>query len=199
MPKCKSQTCHLFNYQILALGFLLLCVSAKGQTDSVSTQPDTAKHVRIKEVHSPGKAVLYSAILPGLGQAYNRKYWKIPIIYAGVGVITYFIIFNQQQYSLYNNALIERTNNVIDPKFSVYSNTDLSSLVDYYHRDRDLSIICAAGLYVLNLIDAEVDAQLFSFNISDDLSMHLTPRFDMYTAFNNAYITPGLSLCLKLK
>lgn len=153
-------------------------------------------------MHSPKKATLYSAILPGLGQAYNKKYWKIPIIYAGFGTIGYFITWNNGFYQTYKQAYSDltdgddNTNSHLDLDAAKYYNLDdptdynnfrtgLSKQQNYYRRNRDLLIISMFGFYGLNIIDASVDAHLFDFDISDDLSFNWQPTMN---TFNNQYI-----------
>ena len=130
--------------------------------------------------HSPKKAALYSAILPGLGQAYNKKYWKIPVLYAGEGVMWYFIIDNNRQYQTYKNAYrirLDGDSTTIDQFTDTYADEDLRLLKNFYRRNRDLSYIVAGMIYVLNIVDASVDAHLFYFNVSDDLSLKISPAF----------------------
>jgi hypothetical protein len=144
------------------------------------------------EVHSPKSAAVYSAVLPGLGQAYNKKYWKIPLIYIGFGVIGYFIDWNNDHYQLNKVAYqhltdsLPGTNDHLLLDAAVYydleNSTDfanfkdgLTKRQDYYRRNRDLLFISAIGFYGLNIIDASVDAHLFNFDISDDLSFNWQP------------------------
>lgn len=118
-----------------------------------------------------------SAILPGLGQAYNKKYWKIPVIYGGAAVLTYFVVENNSQYHTYKNAYINRTDgdsSTID-EFPTFSDDDLTVRIDYYRRNRDLSYILLGVLYTLNIIDAYVDAHLKEFDVSDNLSLRTSP------------------------
>lgn len=153
--------------------------------------------------HSPRKATLYSAVVPGLGQAYNKKYWKIPVVYVGFGVLGYFIYFNALHYNEYKQALIDfideypATNSYLDligpdldpetfdpslesdkliPSNTEWFRTQLDNYMQYYRRNRDLSAIITAAWYVLNIIDATVDAYLFDYDISDDLSMDIDPK-----------------------
>jgi len=132
-----------------------------------------------KPVHSPKKAAIMSACLPGLGQIYNRKYWKVPLVYAGLGGFGYFAWYTGSQYKTYKTAYIYRTDNdssTIDD-FPEYSDVQLKENVDFYRRYRDLNIILAAGFYVLNIIDASVDAHLFTFDVSDNISFRVQPSF----------------------
>ncbi|MBI3511360.1 MAG: hypothetical protein HY064_11905 [Bacteroidetes bacterium] len=130
-----------------------------------------------QKIHSPKKAVIYSACLPGLGQVYNKKYWKVPIIYAGFAGLGYGFWWNEREWTKYHHALLYRYDNdpnTIDP-YPSYSDDDLVTLKNYYERYRNLCVIGATALYTLNLIDAAVDAHLMSFNVNDDLSMNISP------------------------
>ena len=131
--------------------------------------------------HSPKKAALYSAILPGLGQAYNKKYWKIGVLYAAEGLMGYFIIDNNKQYKLYKNAYsirLDDDSNTVDQFTDTYADEDLRLLKNFYRRNRDLSYIVAGMIYVLNIVDASVDAHLFYFNVNDDLSLKISPAIN---------------------
>ena len=144
------------------------------------------------EVHSPRKASLYSALLPGLGQAYNRKYWKIPIIYGGFAAFGYFIGWNHKNYKTARQAYSDLTDTIpgtdsyMKLKQIIYYDLNkpadvaslkqgLTSSQDYYRRNRDLLIIVTAAFYGLNIIDASVDAHFFNFDISDDLTFNWEP------------------------
>ncbi len=122
---------------------------------------DTINH------HPAQRAALLSAILPGLGQAYNQKYWKIPVIYAGIAACTYFYIDNRNRQHQFEGYL--RDNKYPGQEASVRSGAD------YYQRNKELNIILLAGLYFLNIIDATVDGYLFDFDVSKDLSFHISP------------------------
>lgn len=138
----------------------------------------------------PTRAVWMSALCPGLGQIYNRRYWKLPIIVAGFMGLGYGTSWNNDQYRDYSNAYMDLMSG--DPSKKSYMdffppNTDESSLdkewlksvmktrKDYYRRNRDLCIICMVAVYLLSMIDAYVDAELAHFDISPDLSMDVSP------------------------
>lgn len=173
---------------------VLVFTSTKAQTDSLSTFPDSVRR------HSPKKAALLSTVLPGLGQAYNKKYWKIPVIYAGIGTCTWMAIANGQRYKDFREGYNFLINNDTIEYYSMYgTNFTVSGLEegkDYYRRYRDLFVIFTAGVYLLNIIDASVDAYLFDFDISDDLSLQIQPATG-YTACNGQYI--GLRMNLRIK
>ncbi len=155
-----------------------------------AVKPKTSKEA--EEIHSPRKASIYSAVLPGLGQAYNKKYWKIPLIYGGFGAFGYFIGWNNKNYKQANRAYKDLTD--ADPATDSYMKlkqiiyydltkaSDVASLKqgllssqDYFRRNRDLLIIVTAAFYGLNIIDASVDAHFFNFDISDDLTLNWEP------------------------
>ena len=145
-----------------------------------------------EEFHSPKKAAIYSAILPGWGQAYNKKYWKIPLIYAGFGTLGYFISWNNKNYQVLKLAYSDltdgnpETTSYLDLEAAKYYDLDnesefnqfqngLDKQQSYYRRNRDLLIISTAGFYALNIIDASVDAHFFDFDISEDLTFNWQP------------------------
>lgn len=130
----------------------------------------------------PRKASMYSAVFPGLGQIYNRKYWKVPIVYAGFAGLGWYINFSNDQFVRYRNALNFRTDGNPDTidEFADdarYNQDVLVRFKDYYRRQRDLTVILTTVFYALNIIDATVDAHLFQFDVSEDLGMKLSPSF----------------------
>ena len=144
--------------------------------------------------HSPRKATMYSAVLPGLGQIYNRKYWKVPVVYAGFATLAYFIDYNNEQYLRFKTAYLYRIDGdetTVDEFAGRYSDQALQSGKDTYRRWRDLNIIGVFGLYAFQIIDATVDAYLFDYDIGDDLSLRVAP-----SVIGNDYnlaVTPGIT------
>jgi len=141
-----------------------------------------------------------SACLPGLGQIYNKKYWKVPIIYAGIGVFTYLIVFNTDHYLTYKSAYIESVNNDSTGNYSEivkkYTLDNIASAREYYRRNLEITIIFTALWYILNILDATVDAHLFSYDINKDLSLRVEPALiPSYTRTRN--FSSGVRLCLK--
>ena len=134
-----------------------------------------------------GKAIWYALICPGLGQIYNRSYWKVPILYGGIATLSYLIIWNGRMYNDYQNAYHDITDNdpftnSFEPFFYNMPGTDLTwkqntlkRKRDYYRRNRDLSIFGIIALYAVSVIDAFVDAQLYNFSVSEDLSLQIEP------------------------
>ena len=184
------------NRIIVFFVLVFLSVNLYGQkTETDSLQFKVSEEV--KEPHSPKKAAMYSAIIPGWGQAYNKKYWKIPIVYAGFGTIGYFIGWNNRYYNTYKDAYSDLTDD--DPNTDSYNDIEASQYYDlnnptdfnnfrtglnkqqeYYRRNRDLLIISIIGFYGLNIIDASVDAHFFEFDISEDLTMNWQPTIQPY-------------------
>lgn len=145
---------------------------------SASAQNDS---IVMKRKHSPKRATIYSAVLPGLGQAYNKKYWKIPIVYAGIGTIYYFADMNGDNYRDYRKAFDYKTGTITDVDEDIidianrYSEGNLITIRDYYRRNMELSWIIMALWYGINIIDASVDAHFFEYDISDDLTLKVEP------------------------
>ena len=161
------------------------------------------------------KATIYAAIFPGLGQIYNRKYWKLPLVYGGFIGCAYAINWNGSQYNGYRRAYIDfiddnpDTNSWDDYRYGSYRREDpekwtaemkrnfsntLKTVRDYHRRNRDLSYIVTVGVYALWIIDAYVDAQLFNFDISPDLSMRVEPvLLDRSIAHNSRSVGMQLS------
>lgn len=166
---------------------------------------DTVKKTSSKDTtdfmkHSPTKATIYSLALPGLGQAYNKKYWKIPVIYAGFGTLAYFIKTNSDYYQKYKKAYIYETDEDTttintSPGIEELSAEQLLKAKNYYRRNMELSYIITGLLYILNVVDAAVDAHLYYFNVNDDLSMKIEPSLN--PSFSRKKPTPGLKLTFK--
>jgi len=126
----------------------------------------------------PKRAGIYSALIPGSGQIYTKKYWKVPIIYAGIITSAYYIKESNSSYKLYRDAYINRLEgNNSDDIFSQYSNNQLSTITNHYRRNREVSILFLIGTYILNIVDASVSAHLFNYDISDNLTINIQPIY----------------------
>lgn len=139
---------------------------------------DSVQPIVVKPVHSPRKAAFYSAVLPGLGQVYNREYWKIPLVYAALGITTGTFIFNMDKYRTYRNAYRIRMDgnaDTVDDFVGLYSDASLKVLRDGYREYVDYSVLVFVLAYGLNIVDATVFAHLKNFDMSDDLSMKIVP------------------------
>lgn len=151
---------------LLLCFFTWCCILSNAQS-----HVDSSAHV-----HSVRKATILSTILPGAGQVYNNKYWKVPLVYAALGATAYYINYNNKNFKQYNDALIRRYDtDTTNEAYTEISNDNLRILSDGYRRNRDLSFAAATIVYVLNIIDAHVDAHLFTFNVNDDLSLKIEP------------------------
>lgn len=156
---------------------------------------------------APSKAAFYSAILPGLGQIYNRRYWKVPIVYGALGTGVYAYLYNDDLYDRFRSAFKRRRAGFTDDEFYDVNNSgivpgspDLSDEAlqdaqERYQRDRDLALLITIGLYAFNIIDANVDAHLQQFNVDDDLSLDIKP----YLEYHPITSDPNYGLALTIK
>lgn len=143
---------------------------------------------KIQKDKSPKKAAIYSAVIPGAGQIYTKKYWKVPIIYGGLVTSAYFINDNNNQYNEYRDAALVSYETGEDQLGYTYS--ELIILKDHYKRNREISYFSFVGVYILNIIDASVNAHLFNFDVSDDISLNIRP----YSTFSNTGVSFSLNL-----
>lgn len=144
------------------------------------------------------KAIWYALVCPGLGQIYNRSYWKVPILYGGIATLSYLIIWNGRMYNDYQNAYHDIVDNdpftnSYEPFFYNMPGADLNwkqntlkRKRDYYRRNRDLSIFGIIALYAISVIDAFVDAQLYNFSVSEDLSLQIEPVINHFFYLKDA-------------
>ncbi|MDG1729866.1 MAG: DUF5683 domain-containing protein [Algibacter sp.] len=201
--------------KVLITGIIacLLCISSFGQDKKEKQKKELPKEVLIDSIIkpskpinalSPAKAAFYSAILPGLGQAYNKKYWKIPIVYGAIGTGVYFYINNNKEYNRFRDAYKRRLAGFTDDEFYIDSNgnqlttprvsTDrLEDAQKFYRRNKEISLLVTIGLYALNIIDANVGAHLLQYNVDENLS--LAPHYEL----NQIDATSNLGLTLNFK
>lgn len=192
----------MFKTHIYLLLFFFVLNTTYGQevvTDSVriDTMQIENKRKRKKERKQeirgpidplrPSKAAFYSAVLPGLGQIYNKRYWKVPIVWGAIGAGIYAINYNNDRYDRFRDAFKRRQAGFTDDEFydlngsgivpgsPDFSDAALQDAQIRAQRDRDLSILISVILYVLNIIDANVDAHLQQFNTDENLSLHMRP------------------------
>jgi hypothetical protein len=209
MINCNALLIYLknkFTTQVFLALLIVFCANASfAQTDTTKAEIEVERgriegdvqkvtDTSLEKPHSPKKATLMSVALPGLGQIYNKKYWKVPIIYGGFAAAGWYLNDNIKQINLYKDAFIAETDG--DPNTengTGFTTPQLEDLISQYKTWRDLSYIAIAAIYVLNIIDANVDAHLFYFDVGEDLTMNIQP-----------YVTPslrpvaGLTLSLKL-
>lgn len=197
-----------FFYLLISLFFLSTAYSQvpaetpvviKDSATSKKSKTDTTK----KKVYDPKVAARRSAIIPGWGQAYNKKYWKIPIVYGGLGVTGYIFVNNIKIYKEYKFAYAARVKaepptldstdyNQLDNIYKVLSPNSIRSARDEFRRYVDYSALIFIILWGLNVVDAAVDAHLKNFDISPDLSLQLRPGYSELAQ------TSGVSLVLKI-
>jgi hypothetical protein len=207
---------------LLVLGFLCVLTSIWAQEENptereidsvinfIEDQGITVEEVTKKPVNplAPSKAAFYSAVLPGLGQAYNKRYWKVPIVWGAIGTGIYAYMYNDEQYDRTRTAFKRRKAGFTDDEFydlnpdddivpssPAFSTEALQDAQERYQRDRDLALVITIALYALNIIDANVDAHLKQFNVDEDLSLHFEPYLG--TDPINADASYGLGLAIR--
>lgn len=177
---------------------LLLCLFF-AENAATAQRTQNSDSVLLKK-HNPKLAIGLSAVLPGAGQIYNKKWWKVPIIYAGLGASVYFICSNAVEthtYQLEYRYRMQGNLELLNPQFSSYSDDNVLSLKKYYQRNMEIAIAATAIIYVLNIIDAAVDAHLFYFDISDDLSLQMSPYVTPTSPFQTG--NAGVAMFFQLK
>ncbi len=182
------------SFYILLFVFLLGSSSSFAQTELGEglRVKDTIKKSSEINVLAPSKAAFYSAVFPGMGQVYNKKYWKLPLVYGALGTTIYFYISNNRKYHLYRDAYKQRLEGLPDD-YTYLDNSRLISAQKFYQKNRDLSALLTGLFYILNIVDANVDAHLMQFNVNDKL----TVKPDLY---RNEFTTrENLGICLTLK
>ena len=190
---------------LLVLSMALTKIKAQdsltvSQDDSLIIQSrDTVLMKSYAARYNPRKALLYAAIVPGLGQIYNKKYWKLPLVYGGFIAIGYGINFYQQGYNKYKKQLYYNLengyteDNDIRPGDS-YTTANYRRIVDQYKRQRDLMIILMGGMYLLQIIDAHVDAHLKEFDLNPNLQVSIQPTIEQNSLIGRK---SGVSLIIK--
>ena len=152
--------------------------------DTVIKETKTRKDVKAKKKHSPKAAAIMSACLPGLGQVYNGKWWKVPIVYAGLGGLGYLAYNNYSEYKSFLHAYEFKTGDLPEGATldeyetdlaNKYAESQLQTYKESYRRDFEFYTILTVAWYGLNILDACVDGHLYSYDISDDLSLSVDP------------------------
>ncbi|MBS1646432.1 MAG: hypothetical protein JST67_03725 [Bacteroidetes bacterium] len=199
-----------FFKNIIVLFLVLFFTSYKSQAyekKEWAPPSDSTEKAQKKQINRlANRMMLYSAVLPGLGQVCNKKYWKVPIIYAGLGALGYFIGTNYANVQSCHKELLYRysninninTNSYQNPKYKGYSANDVNTLKQDAKRNMDFCIIGAGLIYLFNVIDANVDGHFRTFDMSDKLSLSLKPQ-SSFCLQNPAGFTMGVSLSLTFK
>ncbi|MEZ4972044.1 MAG: DUF5683 domain-containing protein [Cyclobacteriaceae bacterium] len=184
---------------------LFLCAAAQAQNpDSLrSISSDTLRLERGKRVitietyadrFNPRRAILYAAILPGSGQIYNKKYWKVPLVYGGFATGIFFIDFYQARYLKFKNELFQILEDGSDRSVSGFNESQLRNIVNKSKRERDFFTIVTGFWYILQLVDAHVDAHLKEFDLNPQLQVRIEPMME-----SNPMTGRSTGLALKLK
>lgn len=165
-------------YQFMERGFL--------QSDSLVESDSVQVEVRIPK--SPTRALLYAMVLPGMGQAYNGKYYKIPIVWGALGVGVYSIIYNTRKYEAATRDYLQ-------------DETDTNEIyMKGYRRNMELSYIVTTLLYGLQMLDAYVDANLYTWDVNDNLSMRIAPSLQpMMSPTSLSGLSGGLTCSFKIR
>jgi hypothetical protein len=174
-------------------------LTLKNNTPDTSGKSLLALDTAIKKKHNPKIATFRSAVLPGWGQAYNKKYWKIPIVYGALGTTAGVFLYNIKTYRLLRKAVIYRldkdtsNDNLIAPEFATLSTESIRFYRNAYRQNIDYSVLVFLIFWGLNVVDATVDAHLKAFDVSPDIGMKVRPGVNQTT--NGV----GLSLVFFLK
>ena len=194
----------MFSFKkILFILLVLVSFSINAQKDSTQVNNIKVKgNIKISSNYfnplSPSKAAFYSAILPGLGQIYNKKYWKAPVVWGAMGTSIYFYLDNNKEYNRYRTAFKLREAGLKDEFTNVdgsllISRNGLISAQKTLKSNRDLSLLTTVVFYVLQIVEASVNAHLLQFNTNDNLSFSPT-----IISNSNRYDIPKVGLKLKL-
>ena len=179
--------------------------------DTIVKEERAVKVKKAKKPHSPVKATIMSACLPGLGQIYNGKWWKVPIVYAGLGGLGYFVYNNFSEYRSYLHAYEYKTGDLPEgvtlsqyetELANHYSGSQLQTYKENYRRNFELFTILTVAWYGLNIVDACVDGHLYTYDISDNLSLSVDPYLQQQMESPikiPQYAQVGLSFKLNLK
>jgi hypothetical protein len=205
---------HVINITVVLL-LVFASVQNAGAQDSIPRKAEKVKSYTL----TPMRASMFASALPGLGQIYNRKYWKVPVVYAGFGALGYFVVFNSTNFNKYMTAYQDFTDNVpgtnsyttlsfvkgMDPSVydpilksesfdsneSTWVKENILNGVSYYRKYRNLSYIGVAAWYLITILDANVDASLFDYDISEDLRATVAPM-----TVSPYGLSPGISFTL---
>ncbi|NQY28204.1 MAG: hypothetical protein HRT69_01905 [Flavobacteriaceae bacterium] len=163
------------NSFLITLLLVLFSVSLFGQQNG-ELKIKSQDSIATKKLHidplSPAKAAFYSAVLPGLGQAFNKQYWKIPVIYAGLGAGITIYSWQNTQYNRYRDAYKRRILGFTDDEFPTLTDATIIDAQRYHKKNRDLTLLVTALFYILNIVEANVSAHLAQFNVSEDLTFN---------------------------
>lgn len=172
---------------IFFLLFGLFAQQTIAQDKKEKSKKETKQHLDNQEIDAlaPARAAFLTSVVPGLGQIYNKSYWKVPLVYAGIGIPAYLWADNQKQYTSYRNEYKRRLQGIVDKDHPTFGGLDDQRLLDaqkFYRQNRDLSVVVTIGFYILSIVDANVDAHLSQFNVNENLT--IKPVFEFNNNFN---------------
>lgn len=167
---------------ILLIGVSLCATAQRDSVRVIQAERDTVTIASYANRYDPRKAVLFAAVLPGLGQVYNKKYWKLPLVYGGFIWTGYYLNTYQEGYLTFRKELFYNLENGLSGDTQVnpntrYTTSQLRTIVDRYRRERDFMIIIMMGVYILQMVDAHVDAHLKEFDLNPNLQVRVEPSF----------------------
>lgn len=180
---------------VFSFCFIALHAQLTGSTTNKSTATKDSALKKPVLTFDPRKATIRSAIIPGWGQIYNKKYWKLPLVWGALGTTAGVYFYNVKYYRLLKNAYIYRINgqdDLVDPEFKNLSTESIRSYRNSFRQNVDYSVLFFLLFWGLNVVDATVDAHLKAFDVSDDLSLQIKPGYSPLGK------TSGISLVLNI-
>ena len=174
-------------HSLVLVGLLFFCCYLSQAQESIELIPDSLaanSGFDYYERFNPRRALFYAAVLPGMGQVYTKKYWKLPIVYGGIGAGIYVMDFYQKKYIQYRSELLDNlSTNTFPSQPSNFTEATLRRAVDFYRRKRDFTIVLLGIGYLLQIVDAHVDAHLKEFRYNPNLKVGFRPEVsqDMMT------------------
>ncbi|MDB5026001.1 MAG: hypothetical protein JWP78_3756 [Mucilaginibacter sp.] len=218
MYKCLFLIGFVFGLVLAAKAQNPDTVAVKSKTDSLNRKRDsvTSKPFKPKitkekayhpdTLHDPHKAVMRSLMIPGWGQFYNRRWWKLPLIYGGLGTLGYIVVINQRWYSsLLKEAKLRERGITVgrDIQYAAVSDADILSATDYYRRNRDLGILGFLGGWGIQMVDAYIDAKFIrSYTMDNNLSFKVSPGVigqPVYALNSSTTFIPAIKITFTLK
>jgi hypothetical protein len=218
MYKCLFLICFLSGLALAAKSQNPDTIPVKSKTDSqnrkrdsVSSKPFVPKITKEKAyhpdtLHDPHKAVMRSLMIPGWGQLYNHRWWKLPIIYGGIGLLGDVVIFNQHYYKIFLKEALLREKGITagrNPDLEQVQDADVISYTDIYRRNRDLGILGVLGAWGIQMVDAYIDAKFIrSYTMDNNLSFKVSPGMigqPVYAFSNNSTFIPAIKITFTLR
>ena len=178
------------------------------RSDSIYSQPEDEVYIFDSKIHSPARASMLSAAIPGMGQIYNKKYWKVPIVYVGAATFIYFINYNNDRYKFWREVYYDakiggEINEQLIKEQPQYKDFDIGDILENaeknkesFRKYREYNIMGLAAWYLLNILDANIDAYFLNFDVSRDLTLKVRPHVDNLLLSENII---GVKLSLDYK